>query len=125
MANRDYIKGGYAEFDAQFKLIVDTVVANTAGDQPVWTHIPAEEKAKLQAAYNDWHPKHEAAESPARGKIDVKERVEARKRNEPVLRNFCQRFFYDCPDVVTDAQLESMDLRKRAKTRRARRAGSS
>jgi hypothetical protein len=117
MANRDYIKGGFVEFDAQFKLIVDTVAANTAGAQPVWTHIPAEERAKLEAAYNDWHPKHVAAELPSRSKIDVEERVEARGRDEPVLRNFCQRFFYACPDIVTDAQLEAMNLRPHDKTR--------
>jgi hypothetical protein len=47
----------------------------------------------------------------------VEERVEARKRDEPVLRNFCQRFFYACPDIVTDAQLESMNLRRHDKSR--------
>jgi hypothetical protein len=93
------------------------VAANTGGAQPVWTHIPAEERAKLEAAYNDWHPKHVAAELPTRSKIDVEERVEARKRDEPVLRNFCQRFFYACPDIVTDAQLEAMDLRLHDKHR--------
>jgi hypothetical protein len=35
MASKDYIKGGFADFDAQFKLIVDTVAANTGGAQPV------------------------------------------------------------------------------------------
>jgi hypothetical protein len=117
MANRDYIKGSYGEFDAQFKLVVDAVEANTGGAQPVWTHIPAEERAKLEAGYNDWHPKHLAAESPSRSKIDVEERIEARKRDEPVLRNFCQRFFYACPDLVTDAQLEAMGLRRHDKNR--------
>jgi hypothetical protein len=34
-----------------------------------------------------------------------------------VLRNFCQRFFYDCPDIVTDAQLEGMNLRLHDKNR--------
>jgi hypothetical protein len=113
----DYIATTYDGFDVQFKLILDTVAANTSGAQPLWTHIPPEERAKLEAAYNDWHPKHVAAELPARSKIDVEERVEARKRNEPALRNFCQRFFYACPDLVTDAQLEAMNLRRYDKNR--------
>jgi hypothetical protein len=113
----DYIKRGYVEFDAQFKLIIDTVKANTSGSQPVWTHIPTQEVTKLEAAYDDWHPKHAAAELPTRSKIDVEERIDARKRSEPVLRNFCQRFFYACPDLVSDAQLEAMDLRIHDKNR--------
>jgi hypothetical protein len=117
MAGNDYINHTYAGYDAQYKLIVDTVKANTEGGDPVWTHIPADSKAALKAGYADYHPKHVAAESPSRSKIDVEERVEARKRTEPALRNFCQRFFYDAPDVVTDAQLESMSLRPRDKTK--------
>ncbi|MHC6203259.1 hypothetical protein ACYULU_08700 [Breznakiellaceae bacterium SP9] len=113
----DYIESTYEGFDTQFKLIVDTVAANISGDQPVWTHIPAEECTKLEAAYNDWHPKHVAAELPTRSKIDVEERVEARKRDESWLRNFCQRFFYTCPNLVSDAQLEAMNLRRHDKIR--------
>jgi hypothetical protein len=58
-----------------------------------------------------------AAQAPTRSKIDVEKRIEARKRIEPVLRNFCQRFFYACPDIVSDAQLEAMDLRPHDKSR--------
>jgi hypothetical protein len=125
MARWDYIKRGYAEFDAQFKIIVDTAKANTSGAQPVWTHIPAAEVTKLEAAYEDWHPKHVAAESPSRSKIDVEERIEARKRNEPVLRHFCQRFFYACPDLVSAAQLEAMNLRLHDKNRTPHAAPSA
>jgi hypothetical protein len=117
MANKDYIDHTYGGYDAQFKLIVDTVQANTSGENPVWTHIPADAQTALAAAYAGWHPKYLAAEAPTRSKVDVEERVEARARTEPVLRKFCQRFFYDCPDLVTDAQLESMNLRPYDKTR--------
>lgn len=117
MARRDYMRHSYADFDAQYKLIVDMVAENSGGAQPEWTHIPAEERAKLEAAYGDWHPKHVAAQAPTRSKVDVKARIEARKRTEPALRNFCQRFFYTCPDIVSDAQLEAMDLRPYNKSR--------
>jgi hypothetical protein len=117
MANDDYLDHTYVGFDAQFKLIVDTVAANISGQPPVWTHIPAEALTALQASYADWHPKHAAAEAPTRSKVDVEVRIEARKRTEPDLRSFCQRYFYDVPEEVSDAQLESMNLRPHDKTR--------
>jgi hypothetical protein len=117
MASKDYIKGSYTEFDAQFKLIVETVEKNIAGSTPVWPHISRQEHTKIAVAYEDWHPKHVAAELPTRSKVDVEARVEARKRDEPVLRSFCQRFFYAYPDIVTDAQLEGMSLRLHDKTK--------
>ncbi|MDR1400666.1 MAG: hypothetical protein LBJ41_12170 [Treponema sp.] len=119
MAGKDYIDHTYVGYDAQLKLIVDAVEENTKPDGS-WKHIPTENKTALKNAYDDYHPRHVAAESPTRSKIDVEERVEARKRTIPVVRNFCQRFFYDAPDIVTDAQLETMKLRPRDKTRTPR-----
>jgi hypothetical protein len=119
MASDDYLDHTYVGFDAQFKLIVDTVEANTSGDQPVWTHIPADARTALRGAYAAWHVKHEAAEAPTRSKVDVWARVEARAAAEPVLRGFCQRYFYGAPEAVSNAQLESMNLRLRDKTRTA------
>jgi hypothetical protein len=119
MANKDYIDHTYVGYDAQFKLIVDTVQANTTGTPPVWIHIPTDASAAIQAGYGDWHPKHLAAEASTRSKVDIAERVEARARTEPALRGFCQRYFYDVPEAVTDAQLESMNLRPHDKTRTA------
>ncbi|MDR0600398.1 MAG: hypothetical protein LBG84_10025 [Treponema sp.] len=120
MAHKDYIEHSYGGFDAQYKLIIDAVQANTGGSAPVWNHIPAEARAGLEAGYADYHPRHLAAESPSRSKIDVEERGETRRRVEPVLRNFCQRFFYAAPEIVTNAQLESMNLRPRDRTRTVR-----
>lgn len=117
MAHKDYIDHTYAGFDAQYKLIIDTVQKNTTGGAPVWTHIPADAKTALEAGYADYHPCHLAAELPTRSKIDVENRVEARGRAEPALRGFCQRFFYDEPEKVTDAQLESMTLRPHDRTK--------
>lgn len=108
--NKDYIKTGFVEFDQQFSLIREEVAKNTAGDSPIWPHIPAEERSKLDAAWADWHPKHVAAENPERTRSDVRERQDARKRSEPVVRSFCQRFFYDAPQYVTAAQLAAMML---------------
>jgi hypothetical protein len=116
MAGKDYLNHTYMGYDAQLKLIVDAVEENTKPGG-LWPHIPTESKTALKAAYDDYHPCHIAAESPSRNKIEVEERREARTRTEPVVRNFCQRFFYDAPDIVTDAQLESMSLRPRDKTR--------
>jgi hypothetical protein len=115
--SQDYIRADFAGFDQQFSLIKEQVTANTAGSPPIWPHIPAEEAAKLTAAWEDWHPKHIAAENPERTKSDVRERQDARKRTEPVLRNFCPRFFYDAPQYVTPAQLESMRLPVRDTTK--------
>ena len=116
MSGKDYLDHTYSGYDKQLKLIVDTVKENTKQGGP-WTHIPAENKTALNAAYDDYHPCHVAAESPSRSKIDVENRVEAHTRTKSVVRNFCQRFFYDAPDIVTDAQLESMNLRPRDKIR--------
>jgi hypothetical protein len=46
MPGKAYIGKTYGGFDEQFKLIADTAAANTSGAQPVWTHIPAEERAE-------------------------------------------------------------------------------
>jgi hypothetical protein len=116
MADKDYVNHTYSGYDAQLKLVSDAVEENTKAGG-TWTHIPDENKTTVKSLYDDFHPRHVAAESPARSKIDVEERIEARNRTEPVFRNFCQRFFYDAPDFVTDAQLERMDLRPRDKTR--------
>ena len=116
MSGKDYLNHTYVGYDAQLKLIVDAVEENAKPDGR-WPHIPAENKAAMKDAYDDYHPCHVAAESPFRSKIDVEERVEARARTAHVVRNFCQRFFYDAPDIVTNAQLETMNLRPRDKTR--------
>ena len=116
MAGKDYVDRSYPGYDTQLKLVADAVEENTKPNGS-WTHIPAENKTTVKSLYDDFHPRHVAAESPARSKIDVEERIEARNRTEPVFRNFCQRFFYDAPDFVTDAQLEGMNLRPRDKTR--------
>jgi hypothetical protein len=116
MSGKDYVGNTYAKYDAQLKVVADTVEENTkAGGS--WTHIPVENIPTVRSLYDDFHPRHVAAESPSRNKIDVEERVEARKRTEPVFRNFCQRFFYDAREFVTDAQFESMNLRIRDKIR--------
>ena len=116
MPGKDYLNHTYVGYDKQLKLIVDAVEENAKPDGH-WPHIPTQNKTALKAAYDDYHPYHVAAESPSRSKIDVEERVLALARTKTVVRNFCQRFFYDAPDIVTDAQLESMDLRPRDKTR--------
>ncbi|MDR1216284.1 MAG: hypothetical protein LBK25_06355 [Treponema sp.] len=117
MSDHDYIDHTYVGFDAQSALIVKVVKENTSGSTPLWPHIQAEAITEIETLYTDFHVKHVAAEAPTHNKIDVEERSAARKHFEPVLRNFCQRFFYDAPSIVTDAQLESMNLRIRDKTR--------
>ncbi|MDR2419261.1 MAG: hypothetical protein LBD79_09450, partial [Treponema sp.] len=117
MSGKDYINHTYTGYDAQLELVAEAVEENTKPGGP-WTQIPAESKSTVKSLYDDYHPRHVAAESPSRSKIDVEERVEARRRTEPVFRNFCQRFFYNAPDFVTDAQLESVNLRPRVKTRK-------
>jgi hypothetical protein len=117
MITADYIDRTYKGFDAQFKVIIDVVLQNTGSSSPVWTHIPADEQLALRAVYTTWHAKHEAAEAPTRSKVDVEARVEARAVAEPKLRHFCQRYFYDVPELVTNAQLESMNLRPHDNTR--------
>jgi hypothetical protein len=63
MPGKDYLNHSYAGYDKQLKLIVDAVEEN-AKPGGLWPHIPAENKAALKAAYNDYHPYHVAAESP-------------------------------------------------------------
>ncbi|MDR2418397.1 MAG: hypothetical protein LBD79_05030 [Treponema sp.] len=116
MSGKDYVDHSYAGYDTQLKLVADAVEENTkAGGS--WTHIPQEDRNTVKSLYDDFHPRHVAAERPSRSKIDVEERLEARKRTVPVFRNFCQRFFYNVPNFITNAQLESMNLRPRDKTR--------
>jgi hypothetical protein len=110
MAKRDYIDHTYKGYDAQLKFAADAVEENTKAGGP-WTHIPPENRGTLKELYDDFHPRHVAAEHPARSRIDVEERLVSRKRTEAAFRNFCRRFFYDAPEFVTDAQLEAMGLR--------------
>ncbi|MDR1400477.1 MAG: hypothetical protein LBJ41_11185 [Treponema sp.] len=116
MSSKDYVEHSYSGYDSQLNLVAEAVEENTKTGG-TWTHIPDENKTTVKALYDDFHPRHVAAENPSRSKIDVEERIEARNRTEPLFRNFCQRFFYDVPDLVTDAQLERMNLRPRDKTR--------
>jgi hypothetical protein len=97
-------------FDRRFSLIQQVVVQKTEGGSAAeWQHIPAEKVTELSTAFTDWHTAFMKIAGP-HSPIETAEKNAARETSEKILRKFIQRFFYDADDVVTNADLESMEL---------------
>jgi hypothetical protein len=109
-------------FDKRFLLITQVVGKKTAGGNAAeWTHIPAEKVQELDGGYASWSAAFAKMVGP-HTPVDTAEKNAARDAAESVLRKFIQRFLYDADDVVTNADLESMELpiRDRIYTRHGR-----
>jgi hypothetical protein len=109
-------------FDKRFSLITQVVSKKTAGGNAAeWKHIPTEKVEELDGGYTSWHAAFVKMAEPHTS-VETAEKNAAREAAEPVLRKFIQRFLYDADDVVTDADLESMELpiRDRIYTRHGR-----
>jgi hypothetical protein len=116
MSGKDYVDHSYAGYDKQLELVKAAFFENTKSGGP-WQHIPEMERNLVNSLYLEYHPLFLAAENPSRSKIDVAEREAVYKRTAAPFRSFCQRYFYDEPDHVTDVQLLSMNLRPHDKIR--------
>jgi hypothetical protein len=106
---KDIIPSGDVEFNAFFENVCRYVAQKTSGGTPEWTYIPAAAITKLNNAYADWYTfyaptlkDHTRAETAAKNA--------ARRRDEPVLRNFIQTWFRRFPDIVTGADLAAMGI---------------
>ena len=103
-------------FDRRFSLVEQVVSQKTAGGAAAeWKHIPAEKVTELSGAFTSWHTAFEKMAGPHTS-VDTAEKNAVRTVSEPVLRKFIQRFLYDADDVVSSADLESMDLPVRDRT---------
>jgi hypothetical protein len=97
-------------FDKRFSLVVRIVSQKTAGGEAAeWKHIPAEKVTELNGAFTVWHTAFEKMAEPHTS-VDTAAKNDAREASEPILRKFIQRFLYEADDVVTNADLESMEL---------------
>ncbi|MDR1400663.1 MAG: hypothetical protein LBJ41_12155 [Treponema sp.] len=109
-------------FDKRCALVLRVVSQKmTGGDAAEWKHIPVEKVTELSDAFSVWSvafAKMAAPHTP----VETVEKNTARKAVESILRKFIQRFFYDADDVVSNADLESMELpiRDRTYTRHGR-----
>jgi hypothetical protein len=108
--HRDYVPSNDAEFDNWFKFIVEYVLERTSGSEPPWAYIPQSSVAGLEAAYADWFRHYEPTLVPHTDAA-TKEKNNARRRAEPVVREFVQRFLQW--DPVTDGDRANMRLRNR------------
>ncbi|MDR2633582.1 MAG: hypothetical protein LBC51_08190 [Treponema sp.] len=109
-------------FDKRFLLIKQVVGEKTAGGAAAdWKHIPAEKVEELNGTYASWSAAFAKTAGPHTS-VETAEKNSARDTSEPVLRKFIRRFFYDADDVVSNADLESMELpiRDRVYTRHGR-----
>ncbi|MDR1220649.1 MAG: hypothetical protein LBK73_13700 [Treponema sp.] len=97
-------------FDRRFALVTQVASQKTAGGASAeWTHIPAEKVTELSASYTAWHGAFGKMSGPHTS-VDTAEKNAARDAAEPVLRKFIQRYLYDADDVVTNADLQSVEL---------------
>ncbi|MDR1325111.1 MAG: hypothetical protein LBK00_03645 [Treponema sp.] len=104
------VPGSDEGFDKRFLLITQVVGQKTAGGNAAeWKHILAEKVQELQAAYDAWHAAFAKIAGPHTS-VETAEKNTARAAAEPVLRKFIQRFLYDADDVVSNADLERMEL---------------
>jgi hypothetical protein len=109
-------------FDQRFALIQQVVSQKTAGgNNAEWKHIPAEKVAELTGLFTAWRTAFAKMAGPHTS-VDTTEKNDVRAAAEPVLRKFIQRYLYDADDVVTNVDLESMELpiRDRTYTRHGR-----
>jgi len=111
-ARRDYVPTTDAEFTNWFRNIVEYVTERTSGDNPPWANIPPSEVARLVAAYDDWIEHYEPTLGPHEPAVTT-EKNNARRRTEPVAREFVQRFLQWAP--VTDGDRTSMGIPNRDK----------
>jgi hypothetical protein len=106
---KDVIPAKDADFDAFFNNVCQYTARKTAGDAPLWGHIPGAEVVRLTAAYADWH----AAYTPVltdHTRAETAAKEAARTRDEPELRDFIQTWFRRFPDIVLPGDLAAMGI---------------
>jgi hypothetical protein len=97
-------------FDRRFSLVAQVTGEKTAGGEAAeWTHIPAEKVEELDRSRASWSAAFAKMTGP-HTPVETAAKNAARGGSEPVLRKFIQRYLYDADDVVTNADLESMEL---------------
>ena len=114
---KDYIPSTDADFNQFFKNITQYVNAKCAGSSPEWTHIPKEERERLDQAYIDWYSAYALTFKP-HSKDITKQKNRARKEAEGILREFVNRFMRYPP--VTDQDRDIMGINNHDITRTPR-----
>jgi hypothetical protein len=110
MAHRKkVIPGEDKAFDILFKRVSQYTAIKTSGTPPDWDHIPSAASTGLYSAYADWYTFYAPTlKDPTKAETAAKNT--ARRRDEPVLRNFIQTWFRRFPEIVTLADLAAMGI---------------
>jgi hypothetical protein len=106
---KDFIPSKDPAFNIFFKNVCQYTAVKTSGTPPDWPHIPQAEVTGLTSAYADWYTFYSAILKD-HTRADTAAKNAARRRDEPVLRNFIQTWFRRFPDIVTLADLAAMGI---------------
>jgi len=97
---KDYLDLTDSDFDAFFKRLNQTLARKCEGSPPEWTHIPAEERAKLAGAYDLWSAAYTKTLVP-HSKLETEAKNKAREAGKKLIRPFVNRFLReDWPEVT-------------------------
>jgi hypothetical protein len=114
MGRTDYVPKRFADFDAFLQVIVEYVLAKTAGNTNIWPHISEAAVNKLNELWLKWHTAYEKTLAP-HSSVETRAKNDARKEAESYLRSFVAQYLMFPP--VTDEDRAAMHLRNRDKER--------
>jgi hypothetical protein len=107
--SKSFIPDGEAEYDEFFENTCAYTNKQVISSNPHWKHIPMPEVESLNEAYTGWYDAYTAARGPhLPAQTAAKEH--AHKESRKVLARFIQVWFRGFPDVVTPADLRSMNI---------------
>jgi hypothetical protein len=101
-SGKDWIPHPDEEFEDFFKKYSITVMTNTSGSTPLWTHIPDARVNELTNSYGAWHIAYDKLKG-AHTSGDVLAKNEARDEGKDILRAFNRQYILNAREV-TDAQ---------------------
>jgi hypothetical protein len=105
---KDYIPQGDAEYDIFFKNICQYVNQKCTGTPPEWTHIPAEARTELNAAYAAWYTAYSLTLKPHTPE-DTAEKNRIKRSSKKMLRGFVKAYLRYFP-AVTNADRDNMGV---------------
>ncbi|MDR0599934.1 MAG: hypothetical protein LBG84_07635 [Treponema sp.] len=113
---KDYLDLTDTEFDVFFNRLVEYLGQKCAGPTPTWTHIPSGECAKLEAAWDNWHPAYESTLVPHTA-IQTKTKNDAKAAAKNLIRSMVNRFLREDWEQVKDEDRIYLAIPIKDKTR--------
>jgi hypothetical protein len=111
MAHRvDRIPQGDGVFDGWFDNLKNGIVANTSGQTPKWTHIPAEKITALVRLYAEWREAYEKTLGPHTS-VDTAHKNNRRDEAKAFIRAFIDQYLLFEP--VTNEDRIGLGVRNR------------